>query len=599
MKTQILKINLMLTILLAFGMNVFSQNEILWKKNFGGSGDDYYQSVTAVSDGTVSVGYSAATSFDNGNWTDIVGKGGTDAIIVKYNNSGNVVWKNNFGGNDNDYYFSVIAVSDGIVAVGNSLASSFGNGDWSGVTGKGNSDAIIVKYNNSGEVVWKKNFGGSGSDYFYSVTAVSDGIVAVGNSWAPSFGNGDWSGVTGTGDNDAIIVKYDNNGEVVWKKNFGGSSMDYFYSVTVVSDGIVAVGNSWEESFDTGDWTDFPTKGGTTDAIIVKYDNSGEVVWKKNFGGNGDDYFYSVIAVSDGIVTVGYSYETSFGNGDWLSVTKKDGYDAIIVKYNNNGEVVWKKNFGGSGSDYFRIVTAVSDGIIAAGYSYQTSFNTGDLAGVAGKGGYDAIIVKYNNSGNVVLKKNFGGSGYDYFYSVTAVYNSVFAAGYSQETSFNNNDWAGVAGKGNNDATIVKYELQPTDCLEYIEPLNNQITDLQTQLATANATITSLQSQLNACEKDKADLQALLDECIGSGILHIKGVSLKVYPNPVPSNGVLNVSSELLKSGDRLEIFTLSGVLVSTHIATGMENAVNIGSLPQGMYLLKFAGKNGVKFEVR
>ena len=63
------------------------------------------------------------------------------------------------------------------------------------------------------EIEWKNNFGGSGDDIFNSATALPDGFVAVGASQENSFGNGDWSGFTGRGgrgnDLDAIIVKYD------------------------------------------------------------------------------------------------------------------------------------------------------------------------------------------------------------------------------------------------------------------------------------------------------------------------------------------------------------------------------------------------------
>ena len=133
--------------------------------------------------------------------------------------------------------------------------------------------------------------------------------------------------------------------------------------------------------------------------------------------------------------------------------------------------------------------------------------------------------------------------------------------------------------------------------------LQTQHNDLQSRLNTANETIGTLQSDLSACESDKDNLQNLLDACSTSGTTNTMSVqsasSLRIYPNPISANGVLNIEKENLKAGDKIEIFNMSGNLVSIYFATGTESSINIGSLAQGIYLLRLAGENGVKFEVR
>jgi hypothetical protein len=500
-------------LILALLLTVAGEATAQWKKNFGGSGTDYFRSVTAVSDGIIAVGDSRDVSFGNGDWGGVEGKGNYDGIVVKYNNEGNIVWKKNFGGSSFDYFYGVITVSDGIIAVGESYA--FGNGDWTGVTGKGNGDATIVKFDNVGNVVWKKNFGGSADDLYESVIAVSDGIIAVGWSQYGSFGNGDWVGVTGY-DTDAIIVKYDHNGNVLWKKSFGTDAADYFHSVTAVSDGIIAVGYKMGTS--------------TNDAIIVKYDNAGNLVWDKTLGGSDSDEYYGITTVSDGVIAVGDSYSGSFGHGVWAGIPGKGGTDAIIVKYDNAGNVLWKKNFGGSDPDYYRFITMVSDGFIAVGYAFVLSAGDGDWTGLTGKGATDAIIVKYDFNGNVLWKKNFGGKGYDKYHSVVAAFDGIFAAGESYDllgsgSSFGNGDLEGVTGKGAGDAIIVKY----TDG--------------------------------------------------SSGITDAPTISnLKVYPNPTNNNFFVEC-----ENGNAIKVYDMLGKEIFAQLING-KTEINISHLSKGIY---------------
>ena len=442
MKKIIFRFNLMLFVLLAFSANTFSQSngDIMWKRNFGGNYTDEFRSVTAVSDGIIVVG--SSSSFNTGDWAGIAGGGSTDAIILKYNNNGNILWRKNLIKNRGSFFNSVTAVSDGIIAVGMSNSSTI---------------AIIVKYDNNGNLIWQRDFEG----YYATVTTALDGIIAVGS--ATSFGNNDWEDVVGKGLNDAIIVKYDNAGNVLWKKNFGGSSSDRFHSVTAVSDGVIAVGYSMQASFGNGDWEGITAKGFGSDAIIVKYNNNGDIVWKRNFGGNHVDTFNSVTAVSDGIIAVGNSFADSFGYGDWAGIARKGGQDATIIKYNHNGDMVWRKSFGGSGDDFYNSVTAVGNRIIAVGRSVV--FNNGDWVGIARKGMIDAIIVEYDNNGDVVWRENFGGNNNDYYISVATVGDNIIAVGCSSFGSFGNGDWVGVWEKGEIDGIIVKYTIRTTDII--------------------------------------------------------------------------------------------------------------------------------------
>ena len=429
----------------------------VWAKNFGGNDEDCFSSVIATDDGFIAVGYSETKSLGNGDWTGVAGKGGEDAIIVKYDLNGNVVWKKNFGGSDDDWFTGVVDAGDGYVAVGASTSGSFGNGDWAGVAEKGTppfkiyGDAIIVKFDLNGKVVWKKTFGGSYDDTFFGICVASGGYVVVGGT--DSRGSGDWSNVSKKYDADAMIVKFDLKGNVVWKKVFGGSNTDVFRAVVAASDGYVATGYS-RGGFDSGDWVGV-SGNGDVDAIAVKFDQNGNVMWKDNFGGLDLDYFYSVAASPDGYVAVGES--SAIAGGDWTGSTQTGL--AIIVKFDTNGNILWKKAFGGSGSgsECFYSVAATSDGYVAAGGSYVGA--GGDWTGVAVRGGEDAVIVKFDTSGNAVWKKSFGGSDLDVFESIAIVSEGYVATGVSHTESFGNGDLVGLTGNGGlYDATIVLFE---------------------------------------------------------------------------------------------------------------------------------------------
>ncbi|WP_176526045.1 InlB B-repeat-containing protein [Bacillus sp. AFS001701] len=135
------------------------------------------------------------------------------------------------------------------------------------------------------------------------------------------------------------------NGNVVWKKAYDSRYSSAYNAITATDDGVIVAGMVWN------------------DALIVKYDMAGNVVWKKTFGGSGVDGFNAVTTSTDGFLAVG----ASFSNDLDLDHLNHEGEDALMVQYDRDGNVVWKKTIGGTTYDVFNDVTANEQGVLAVG----------------------------------------------------------------------------------------------------------------------------------------------------------------------------------------------------------------------------------------
>jgi hypothetical protein len=306
-----------------------SDGKHLWSKSFvGGTG----KSVSVDSSGNVYItGNFESSTIDFGGGA-LTNAGWYDIFLAKFDSNGNHKWSKRFGGSSDDWGNSVSVDSSGNVYITGYFSSStidFGGG---ALTNAGGADIFLAKFASDGTPLWSKRFGGSGNDYGQSVSVDSSGYVYITgyfNSSTIDFGGG---ALTNAGYSDIFLTKFDSNGNHKWSKRFGGSSDDWGNSVSVDSSGNVYITGNFESStIDFGGGA--LTNAGGYDIYLAKFNSNGNHLWSKKFGEYGDDRGYSVSLDSSGNV-YGNGYFTGsnvdFGG---CPLSSAGEYDIFLIKY--------------------------------------------------------------------------------------------------------------------------------------------------------------------------------------------------------------------------------------------------------------------------
>jgi len=401
---------LILSLSLPSGVFAATQDTV---QSFGGGGNDTFRDVLATNDGGfISVGFSSSSSGDvPGNY------GNFDFLISRFDSNGNKIWTKNYGGSSEDRLMAVTKTNDG-----NYMAAGYSRSNNYDIPGNnGVHDLILFKFDKDGNKIWIKNYGNGNSNFLSSISSTNDGgFIVSGN---------DEGSYTYT---DAFVMKFDSNGNIQWSRSYSGSMYDNIDKVIQISSGeYVFVGYS---SSNDGS---FSGHRGTGDAIIGKLDGSGNTIWLKSYGGTQFDRLHSVHETSNGeLIALGTSGSS---NGDLAQ--NNGNYDFLYAKFDTNGNILKMTNSGGSSADRIYSSYMNQDGsIVAVGYSQSNS-----------KGSYDLSLLRYDNTGNHLWTRTYGGTGEDILYGVTKIGHGRYASvGYS---SSNNYDIA--VNKGYDDTLFV------------------------------------------------------------------------------------------------------------------------------------------------
>lgn len=331
----------------------------LWDRRYGGSDGDILSKI--LSNGNNLVLGGSSYSGISGDKTEGT-RGGSDFWIVKTDlTSGTILWNRRYGGNNAETLSDIIETSDSGYLLGGYSSSPQGGDKTS--NNKGNTDYWVVKIDGIGTKQWDKSYGNpNGSNSLRKTLSVSGGYLLCGFSDASVIGEDKTQAPKGN--NDFWVVNIDAAGTKIWDKVIGGNNGDNLIDAVSVSGGTLLFGSS--SSPISGDKTS--AAKGSSDYWLVKIDNSGNILWDKTYGGIGNEQAKSIKALADGsIVMMGHS--DSGISGDKTEASK-GATDYWVVKTDANGNKIWDKVFGSTGSDYAGDFIVNSDGsYVLGGYT--------------------------------------------------------------------------------------------------------------------------------------------------------------------------------------------------------------------------------------
>lgn len=213
---------------------------------------------------------------------------GSDAYVIKLDPQGNWLWNIQFGTYNVDEGAVIATDSSGNIFVGGRTTGAF-----PGYTNTGSYDLFIRKLDPDGATYWTRQFGTSSLEYIKSMRVDPSGnVIAIGIT------EGGLHGYINAGEWDAFVTKYDTNGNLLWTRQFGTPSTESLESLEIDSAGNIYITGSSMESING------QQAHGLNDAFLIKYDPDGNVVFTKQFGTADSDYGNGLALDSTGNIYV-------------------------------------------------------------------------------------------------------------------------------------------------------------------------------------------------------------------------------------------------------------------------------------------------------
>ncbi len=339
-------------------MSTFSHAQFRFQHLYGGVNNERGQTLLETFDNKF-IFNGATTSY---------GQGSADAILIKNDNEGQIIWSKVYGTSDYDNSEYAIETTDyGYVGLGRSVVNA----------GSGTNDAWIFKTDSAGSLQWSKAFGSPGvNDAFIHAIRTSDnGFTFIGNTRS-----------LGQGSDDVFLVHTDSNGDTLFTRTYGSPESESGLSVfQTADDGYVICGRQQT----------FPNGLAESDGLIIRTDVNGDLLWANLYGDTMWEEFESIEELPNGRLILAGS-TVSFGEGD---------YDILMMMTDDMGVPINAFSYGGPKGDASYSINVNPDYTFTIS-GYTDSFGHGHS--LMGDDSTNIFLLKTDTSGAVLWMVAYG-----------------------------------------------------------------------------------------------------------------------------------------------------------------------------------------------
>jgi uncharacterized delta-60 repeat protein len=324
----------------------------------------------------VAVGTEGAT-YVTGFTTSFDQFGEEELFLAKHAADGSIAWQRTWEGPQqfaNDRGTDVAVAPDGSVYVTGSTLGDQG-------------DVLLLKFSSEGSLLWQRRWDSGASERGEALALAGDGSVYV-------------VGGTTLGDGHLVLLRFASDGTLISQRIFGPARGD---GVAVGADGSIYLAGGAARP------------GGGADVVLAKLDPTGALEWQRAYSG-------SEIADARGGVAVGAD-GSAYVAGAIQETTGKLVLDALIVKFDAAGNLLWDRGWGGRSGDVGGGVAALADG---------TAVLVGD-SNSFGAGSDDAFVLRLSAEGKGIDANTWGGLGIDHADDVVVAPDGMLVVGGTTE----------------------------------------------------------------------------------------------------------------------------------------------------------------------